>query len=141
MHEEILALAKALSQPAEAELPLLEALCAAAEAELAGGLREGLAPEDCSDAFRCAAALLATAALLPGREAGEAVQFTAAGATKFLDTPLKDLRLKPGMLVAAIAREGKTIIPDGSTSIHAGDKVIVMAKSLFLQDLDEILQE
>ena len=66
---------------------------------------------------------------------------TAAGATKFLDTPLKDLRLKPGMLVAAIAREGKTIIPDGSTSIHAGDKVIVMAKSLFLQDLDEILQE
>ena len=71
----------------------------------------------------------------------EAVQFTAAGATKFLDTPLKDLRLKPGMLVAAIAREGKTIIPDGSTSIHAGDKVIVMAKSLFLQDLDEILQE
>ena len=77
MHEEILALAKALSQPAEAELPLLEALCAAAEAELAGGLREGLAPEDCSDAFRCAAALLATAALLPGREAGEALQFTA----------------------------------------------------------------
>ena len=40
------------------QLPLLEALCAAAEAELAGGLREGLAPEDCSDAFRCAAALV-----------------------------------------------------------------------------------
>ena len=70
----------------------------------------------------------------------EAVEFTATETTKFLDTPLKDLRLKPGMLVAAIAREGKTIIPDGSTSIHAGDKVIVMAKSLFLQDLDEILQ-
>ena len=70
----------------------------------------------------------------------EAVEFTATETTRFLDTPLKDLRLKPGMLVAAIAREGKTIIPDGSTSIHAGDKVIVMAKSLFLQDLDEILQ-
>ena len=70
----------------------------------------------------------------------EAVEFTATETTKFLDTPLKDLRLKPGMLVAAIAREGRTIIPDGSTSIRAGDKVIVMAKSLFLQDLDEILQ-
>ena len=70
----------------------------------------------------------------------EAVEFTATATTKFLDTPLKDLRLKPGMLVAAIAREGKTVIPDGSTSIRAGDKVIVMAKSLFLQDLDEILQ-
>ena len=42
--------------------------------------------------------------------------------------------------MAAIAREGKTIIPDGNTSIHAGDRVIVMAKSLFLQDLDDILQ-
>ena len=45
------------------------------------------------------------------------------------------------MLVAAIAREGKILIPDGSTSIRAGDKVIVMAKSIFLQDLDEILEE
>ena len=70
----------------------------------------------------------------------EAVEFTATAATKFLDTPLKDLRLKPGMLVAAVAREGKTIVPDGSTSIRAGDRVIVMAKSLFLQDLDDILQ-
>ena len=73
----------------------------------------------------------------------EAVEFTATATAKFLDTPLKDLgrRLKPGILVAAIAREGKTIIPDGATSIRAGDKVIIMAKSIFLQDLDEILQE
>jgi trk system potassium uptake protein TrkA len=71
----------------------------------------------------------------------EAVEFTATATTRFLDTPLKDLRLKSGMLVAAIAREGKTIIPDGSTCIRAGDRVIVMAKSIFLQELDEILQE
>ena len=73
----------------------------------------------------------------------EAVEFTATATAKFLDTPLAELgrRLKPGILVAAIAREGKTIIPDGSTSIRAGDKVIIMAKSLFLQELDEILQD
>ena len=70
----------------------------------------------------------------------EAVEFTAAANTKFLDKPLKDLHLKKGLLVAAIAREGKTIIPDGATSILAGDRVIVMAKSLFLQNLDDILQ-
>lgn len=72
----------------------------------------------------------------------EAVEFTAAANSKFLDTPLKDLgpRLKRGLLVAAIARDGKTIIPDGNTSIRAGDRVIVMAKSLFLQDLDDLLQ-
>jgi len=70
----------------------------------------------------------------------EAVEFTATATTRFLDTPLKDLRLKDGLLVAAIAREGRTIIPDGNTSIHAGDRVIVMAKSLFLQELDDILK-
>ena len=72
----------------------------------------------------------------------EAVEFTATANAKFLDTPLAELgrRLKPGILVAAIAREGKTIIPDGATSIRAGDKVIIMAKSLFLQELDDILE-
>lgn len=72
----------------------------------------------------------------------EAVEFTAAANSKFLDTPLKDLgpRLKEGLLVAAIARDGKTIIPDGNTVIRTGDRVIVMAKSLFLHDLDDLLQ-
>ena len=69
----------------------------------------------------------------------EAVEFTAVASTSFLDKPLKDLRLKDGLLVAAIAREGKTIIPDGNTSIHVGDRVIVMAKSFFLHELDDIL--
>ena len=74
------------------------------------------------------------------RGAIEAVEFTATATTRFLDTPLRDLHLKDGLLVAAIAREGRTIIPDGNTSIRAGDRVIVMAKSLFLQDLDDILK-
>ena len=69
----------------------------------------------------------------------EAVEFTAVPSTSFLDKPLKNLQLKEGMLVAAIAREGKTIIPDGNTSIHVGDRVIVMAKSFFLHELDDIL--
>ena len=70
----------------------------------------------------------------------EAVEFTAGAATNFLDTPLRDLQLKEGLLVAAVVRENKTIIPDGNTSIHAGDRVVVMAKSLFLQDLNDILE-
>ena len=70
----------------------------------------------------------------------EAVEFTASTATHFLDTPLRDLKLKDGLLVAAIVHENKTIIPDGNASIHAGDRVVVMAKSLFLQDLNDILK-
>ena len=70
----------------------------------------------------------------------EAVEFTATAATHFLDTPLRDLQLKEGLLVAAIVHENKTVIPDGNTCIHAGDRVVVMAKSLFLQDLNDILK-
>ena len=70
----------------------------------------------------------------------EAVEFTASAATHFLDTPLRDLKLKDGLLVAAIVHENKTIIPDGNACIRAGDRVVVMAKSLFLQDLNDILK-
>ena len=70
----------------------------------------------------------------------EAVMFTVTTATRFLNTPLKELNLKDGLLVAAIVRDTKTIIPDGNTEILNGDKVIVMAKSLFLQDLNDILK-
>ena len=70
----------------------------------------------------------------------EAVEFTASAATNFLDTPLRDLQLKDGLLVAAIVHENKTIIPDGNSCIRSGDRVVVMAKSLFLQDLNDILK-
>ena len=70
----------------------------------------------------------------------EAVSFTAGASTHFLDTPLRDLRLKPGLLVGAIVRDGKTLIPDGQSKILAGDKVVVMAKSLYLKDLNDILE-
>lgn len=73
-------------------------------------------------------------------DAMEAVMFTATTSTHFLDKPLKDLNLKEGLLVAAIVRDSRTIIPDGNSKILDGDKVIVMAKSLFLQDLNDILQ-
>jgi len=70
----------------------------------------------------------------------EAVEFTASSATHFLDTPLRDLRLRHGLLVAAIVHDGKVMIPDGNSQIHAGDRVIIVAKSLFLKDLNEILE-
>ena len=71
----------------------------------------------------------------------EAVEFTASPATHFLNTPLKDLRFKPGLLVAAIVHAGKLIIPSGGSIISEGDRVIVVAKSLFLSDLNDILEK
>ena len=76
MFEQILYLAAAIVQPTEEERPLLTAMCTAAMAELTRRLREGLSPEDCGDAFPCAAALLAAAGVLPCRSHGEAEQFS-----------------------------------------------------------------
>ena len=70
----------------------------------------------------------------------EAVEFTATSATHFLDTPLRDLHLRQGLLVAAIVHEGKMLIPGGGSRICAGDRVIVVARRLFLRDLNDILE-
>lgn len=70
----------------------------------------------------------------------EAVEFIASEKTHFLDTPLKNLRLKRGLLVAAIVHDGKVAIPDGNAQIHAGDRVIVTARKLFLHDLNDIME-
>ena len=70
----------------------------------------------------------------------EAVEFTATAATHFLDTPLKDLHFKHGLLVAAIVHDNKVEIPGGHSQIHPGDRVIVVARTLFLKDLNDILE-
>lgn len=76
MREQILQLASVIVRPSEAEMPLLEALCTAAEAEVSRRLGEDTAPEDCGDAFLCAAALLAAAGMLPCRSGGDVEQYT-----------------------------------------------------------------
>ena len=70
MRERILELALAAAGGGEAEKTLLEPLCQAAERAWLGRLREGLAPEDCGEAFPCAAAFTAAAALAAGEGGG-----------------------------------------------------------------------
>ena len=77
MHETILALAEAIASLSDRERPLLESLCACAEAQIAGRLSHGVAPGDCAEAFTCAAALYAAAGLFSCRGAGDVEQFTA----------------------------------------------------------------
>lgn len=56
----------------------------------------------------------------------EAVEFLADEATENLGIQLKDLKLKPDVLLAAISREGKVEIPHGSSTIQSGDTVVVV---------------
>lgn len=69
----------------------------------------------------------------------EVLEFTANATTRFLNTPLRNLMLKKGLLVAAIVRGSKPIIPHGSDMIQQGDRVIIVSRSLFLLDLNDIL--
>lgn len=76
MLEQIVCLAAAIVQPTEEERPLLTALCTAVEAEMRRRMRADVRPEDCGDAFPCAAALLAAAGLLPCRCGGGVEEFS-----------------------------------------------------------------
>ena len=50
-------------------------------------------------------------------------------------------RLVRAMKASVSSRPSLSMTARSSASIRAGDKVIVMAKSLFLQDLNDILEE
>ena len=72
----------------------------------------------------------------------EALEFTAGPTSAPVQNQyLKDLPVKKGVLVAAIAREGcGIIIPSGYTEILEGDHVVVVARSMKLKNLTDILQ-
>lgn len=69
----------------------------------------------------------------------EAVEFIANQSTKFLNVPLKDLRLVQGVLVAAIVRKNEIIIPHGKDVIKQGDSVILIVKDKQFSDFNDII--
>jgi len=71
----------------------------------------------------------------------EVAEFTANSSTKFLETKLKDLELKNDVLVASIVRNNKIIIPYGNDFIKDGDKVIIITKTGFISDLNDIFSQ
>ena len=72
----------------------------------------------------------------------EALEFSVPANAPYLEVPLKDLRIKQGILIACIHRKGKIIIPGGSDFLRSGDSVIVVAKSDELySSLNEIFKQ
>ena len=71
----------------------------------------------------------------------EALEFLAAPDFPGLKTPLKELQLKPNMIIAGIARGRRANIPTGDDVIEAGDRVIVIVADQQLSDLSDILQQ
>jgi len=69
----------------------------------------------------------------------EALEFRVQKGESFLGISLKDLKLKPEMLLACIVRNGHAFIPGGATALQADDTVIVVAGGGRLHSLSEIL--
>ena len=70
----------------------------------------------------------------------EAIEFQVKTNKNLLNKPLKDLKLKKNILIAAIIRDQEVIIPSGNDFIQLDDKVIVVTTNQFLKDLNEILE-
>jgi trk system potassium uptake protein TrkA len=69
------------------------------------------------------------------------MEFVVGPSTHHLGVPLKDLKLKKGVLIAVIVRSNTIIIPEGSTYMQEGDTVIVVAKESTILDLNGIYAE
>jgi len=60
---------------------------------------------------------------------------------KLTGIPLRDLKFRKGILICAILRKGKVIIPGGSDTIEPGDHVIIATDIGQLTDLSMVLEQ
>lgn len=71
----------------------------------------------------------------------EALEFSVPENLPFLGVPLKELKMKNGILLAGIVRRnGRIVIPTGEDCLEKGDDVIVVTTGKSLQDIQDIMQ-
>lgn len=70
----------------------------------------------------------------------EVLEFNVRDDFRHVGIPLKDVRLKKGILIAGIIRDRKPIIPAGNDVIMKNDKVIILAAHQRLNDLSDIIK-
>lgn len=71
----------------------------------------------------------------------EIVEIIVHGDMSMKGKALKDLELPSGMLIAAVYREGKVIIPDGNTKLLPNDRVIVISLLTNVPELEKLLKK
>ena len=71
----------------------------------------------------------------------EALEFKVHNDSKLLNTPIKELKIRPGILIAGIIREDKkAIIPKGDDMVLQGDRVIILSAEHRITRLSDILR-
>ena len=70
----------------------------------------------------------------------EAAEFIIREGAPVIGVPLSQLKFKEDVLIAAILRGKKVLIPRGNDVIQTGDSVVVVSKLLGLHDISDILR-
>ena len=70
----------------------------------------------------------------------EAAEFIIKEDSPVIDAPLMELDLKPDVLVAAILRDKKVMIPRGHDSLQIGDAVIIVSRQIGLRNITDIIK-
>jgi trk system potassium uptake protein TrkA len=70
----------------------------------------------------------------------EAAEFKVAQNSAVVGIPLSELKLRENVLVSAILRDGRVIIPRGNDSILVGDSVVLVSEASELCDISDIIK-
>lgn len=71
----------------------------------------------------------------------EALEFKVAEDAEFVNIPIKDMSLKPNIVLAYIIRNSKIIFPRGNDFLLPDDNVIVVTTTKYLADLKDIFEK
>ncbi len=71
----------------------------------------------------------------------EVLEFLVGKESACIHIPLKDLPLRENVLISALIRGNKSIMPTGTTEIMPGDHAVIVTAAGRLHNLDEILRE
>lgn len=69
----------------------------------------------------------------------EALEFSVSEDSPIAGRALKDIKFKKNLLIAGIIRSDNAIIPDGTTEVCAGDRIIAVTTNVRYNSLDDIL--
>jgi len=72
--------------------------------------------------------------------AGEIIDAEALETSPLVGQPLRELDLPAGLRIGAVWRKGEVLIPDGSTTIMAHDRVVIFAMAEHVRDVERMFR-
>ena len=71
----------------------------------------------------------------------EALEYIISEDSKLINIPLKDLKIKKGILIGGIMRDRKPIVPGGNDVILKGDHIVIFAANQKISGLSDIMEK